>query len=86
MREAEKHVYPRKKYWDRLLAYTRTPGIYLEDYPAQNSFYCPEWSHLTPEGAIQFTEDLIPIIAQKAGWLLGQPLSAMLSQPIPTCR
>jgi hypothetical protein len=86
MWEAEKQLYPRKKYWDRLLAHTKTEGIYFEDYPALNSFYCPEWSHLTPEGAVQFTEDLIPIVAQKTGWPLTQPLSAMLSQPIPTCR
>lgn len=86
MWEAEKKMYPRRKYWDRLLAHTQTPGIYFEDYPALNSFYCPEWSHLTPEGAEQFTEDLIPIVVQKTGWPLGQPLSAMLSQPIPTCR
>ncbi|MEZ0485707.1 hypothetical protein [Fibrella aquatica] len=81
MREAEKKLYPRAEYWDRLLAYTNTPGIYFEDYPALNHFYCPEWSHLTPEGAITFTEDLIPIIAQKMNWPLAEPLTATAEQP-----
>lgn len=86
MGAAEKRMYPRAQYWDRLLAHTRTPGIYFEDYPALNRFYCPEWSHLTKQGAVQFTQDLLPIVIQKTGWPLGQQLSAMVSRPIPTCR
>ncbi|WP_077919524.1 hypothetical protein [Spirosoma sp. 209] len=86
MRAAENKLYPREQYWDRLLAYTQTPGIYFEDYPALTRFSCPEWSHLTPADAVQFTEDLIPIVARKTGWPLGEPLSALLGQPIPTCR
>lgn len=65
MREAEKMLYPRQKYWDRLLTHTGTQGIYFEDHPALTGFYCPEWSHLTPQGAVEFTEALMPIIARK---------------------
>lgn len=65
--EAEKQMFPRALYWDRLLAYTQTPGIYFEDYPNLTRYRCPEWSHLTPDDAIRFTQDLIPIVGQKLG-------------------
>lgn len=75
MREVEKKMYPRAKYWDRLLAHTQTQGIYFEDYTSLNQFVCPEWSHLTPQDAILFTEALIPVIAEKTGWPIGPKLS-----------
>ncbi|MBC7921567.1 MAG: hypothetical protein H7Z75_10830 [Ferruginibacter sp.] len=65
LREAEKRMFPRALYWDRLLAYTRTPGIHFEDYPILNQYQCPEWSHLTPKDAIAFTEALLPVVQQK---------------------
>lgn len=75
-REHEKKVFPRERYWDRLLAYTQTAGIHFEDYPELAHYQCPEWSHLTPEDAIPFTASLIRIIRQKSGWS-----SAGLSTP-----
>jgi len=81
MREVEKKMYPRQKYWDRLLTHTQTPGIYFEDYPTLNRFVCPEWSHLTPQDAVLFTEALMPVMAQKTGWPIGQNQSAMLPKP-----
>ncbi|ARK12752.1 hypothetical protein A6C57_21765 [Fibrella sp. ES10-3-2-2] len=83
---AEKKMYPRAQYWEKLLAYTQSPGVYFEDYPALNDVYCPEWSHLAPKGAIKFTEGLIPIIAQKTGWLLGPPQAVLLQEPTFTNR
>ena len=65
--EAEKIVYPRAKYWDVLLAYTNTPGIYFKDFPETAHFVCPEWSHLTPKDAVIYTKALINILEQK-GW------------------
>lgn len=61
MRQAEKALFPREKYWNRLLTHTQTPGIYFEDYPELRGFTCPEWSHLTPQDAVTFTQNLIPI-------------------------
>ena len=66
----EKQMFPRAQYWDRLLADTKTPGIYFADYPVLTRFTCPEWSHLAPADAVRFTQDLIPIIEQKTGWSL----------------
>ena len=61
-RATEIHGYPRALFWDRLLAYTHTPGIYYADYPALAHFNCPEWSHLAPVDAAAFTEALVPIV------------------------
>ncbi|CAN5245201.1 hypothetical protein BH09BAC4_BH09BAC4_26970 [soil metagenome] len=74
-RVAEKQTHPRELYWDRLLAYTQTAGIHFEDYPTLSRFVCPEWSHLTPNDAIRFTQDLIPVVEQKTGWSIAQTTS-----------
>ncbi|CCH54228.1 hypothetical protein BN8_03376 [Fibrisoma limi BUZ 3] len=62
MRQAEKALFPREKYWNRLLTHTQTTGIYFEDYPELRQFTCPEWSHLAPQDAITFTQNLIPVV------------------------
>ena len=59
---AETRCYPRALFWDRLLAYTHTAGIYYADYPALARFDCPEWSHLAPADAVRFTEALVPVV------------------------
>lgn len=65
--EVEQVAYPRDLYWERVLRETNTPGIHFADYPELSQYSCPEWSHLTPEDAVTFTEDLVAIMRQK-GW------------------
>jgi hypothetical protein len=60
--------YPRKLYWDHLLDYTHTAGIYFSDYPAFTNLVCLEESHLTPAGAAVFTKKLIEILETEKGW------------------
>lgn len=67
-KKAEEIVYPRQEYWDKLLAYTHTPGIYYSDYPAIANFVCPEWSHLAPKDGITYTENLVTILKEEKGW------------------
>jgi hypothetical protein len=67
----EKLVYPREQYWDRLLAYTNTPGIHFSDYPAISNFVCPEWSHLTPKDGLIYTITLVGILRAK-GWTFSK--------------
>jgi hypothetical protein len=67
-KKAEEIVYPRQEYWDKLLAYTNTPGIYYSDYPEIANFVCPEWSHLAPKDAITYTENLVRILKEEKGW------------------
>jgi hypothetical protein len=62
-------AFPRKEYWDRLLAYTGCKGIYYEDYPAMAQFECPEASHLSPAQATIFTKNLIQILNDEKGWI-----------------
>ncbi|QKJ30230.1 hypothetical protein HQ865_10795 [Mucilaginibacter mali] len=62
--------YPRKLYWDRLLATTGCKGIYFADYPATAHLVCPEWSHLDPKSAITYTKALVSILKQQEGWNL----------------
>jgi len=66
--ENEKRVFPRQQYWDRLLAYTNTPGIHFSDYPGIANFACPEWSHLAPKDGAIFTEQLVKILLDEKGW------------------
>jgi hypothetical protein len=65
---AEAIVYPRTEYWDKLLAYTNTPGIYYADYPETANFVCPEWSHLSPKDAVVYTKNLVRILQNEKGW------------------
>lgn len=64
----ENDLFPRKKYWDYLLEYTNTPGIYFSDYPETANFVCLELSHLVPKDAIAYTKSLIKILKEEKGW------------------
>lgn len=64
----EQKMFPREKYWDRLLSFTNCPGIHFKDYPAIDHFICPEWSHLAPKDAVLFTENLVQILETDKGW------------------
>lgn len=64
----EQQGYPREKYWDKLLEYTKKPGIHFMDDPATNHFICPEFSHLTPADAIVYTKHFIREIQEKSDW------------------
>jgi hypothetical protein len=66
----EQKVFPREKYWERLLRETGAPGIHFQDYPVLARYHCPEWSHLTPADARTFTADFVRIAEQKTGWAL----------------
>jgi hypothetical protein len=65
---AEQHLFPRKTYWDRLLAETGCKGIYFGDYPELAKLKCPEFSHLAPDGAVTYTTNLVNILEKEKGW------------------
>lgn len=81
IREFEKQVFPREKYWDRLLQETGAPGIHFEDYPQLADYPCIEWSHLGPEEAKAFTRDFIQIMQQKTGWPVQTAQTAHADTP-----
>jgi len=55
----EQHVFPRNRFWSPLLAATHCQGLHFADNPATAGFICPEWSHLTPQDAVKYTQALI---------------------------
>lgn len=65
LRQLEERQTPRAVVWDRLLKDTNSPGIWFEDYPELASFTCPEWSHLSAEDSVTFTQRLTPLIVTK---------------------
>ena len=64
LRELENQFSPRDKTWDLMLQVTGAPGIHFEDHPELAGFECPEWSHLTAQDAVSFTQALLPHIAK----------------------
>jgi hypothetical protein len=67
LKKLEDAATPREGPWDHLLAATRAPGIYFEDYPELAGFQCPEWSHLSAPDSVIFTHRLIPHLRQALG-------------------
>jgi hypothetical protein len=65
--ETENVVYPKKEYWDAMLAYTKTDGIHFTDYPETSHFICPEWSHLASPDVLSYTKSFIAELKEK-GW------------------
>ncbi|MBK6636063.1 MAG: hypothetical protein IPG38_18900 [Chitinophagaceae bacterium] len=74
----ESKVFPREKYWNRLLAGTNSPGIHFADYPAIANFQCPEFSHLSQPDAVIFTKHFINIMHAEMGWKFSKTI-----QPVP---
>lgn len=66
--DIEQKGFPRAAYWERLLTLAGCKGIYFKDYPATADLDCPEWSHLSPEGAVIYTKSLIKTIQDEMDW------------------
>lgn len=67
--EGEIKNFPREKYWDRLLKETHCDGIHFQDYPETSDYQCPEFSHLSPADAIDFTKHFIEILKSDFSWM-----------------
>lgn len=57
--EGEKIGLPREIFWNRLLKETNCKGYYFADDPVLANMICPEESHLSPQDAIVYTQQLI---------------------------
>lgn len=67
MGEGEKMFFPRAKYWEPLLTFSKAEGIHFLDYPETRDLVCPEWSHLSMDQAKYYTSHLAGVLRQK-GW------------------
>ncbi len=74
--EGEKMVFPREKLWNRILTTTGSPGIHFEDYPSLAHFQCPEFSHLKPADAVEYTRGLVGVIEQQKIWAFANKPSS----------
>ena len=63
--ELEEHYTPRAAIWDRLVRETGAPGVYFEDYPELSGFECPEWSHLSAEDSVVFSQRLVQVMLEQ---------------------
>ena len=70
--QGESMGFPREKFWDRLLAETKCPGIHFADYPAIAHFECPEFSHLKMSDAKLFTQTFYQLLSQQPGFTFLQ--------------
>jgi hypothetical protein len=66
--EAELKHFPKKEYWDYMLQYTNTPGIYYADHSATAGLICVENSHLNHGDAIKYTTSLVHTLQSEYGW------------------
>jgi len=57
--KGEKMGLPREIFWNRLLKETNCKGFYFADYPVLANMICPEESHLSPQDAIVYTQQLV---------------------------
>jgi len=60
--KGEEEAFPRKDFWDELKNRAEIPAYHYKDYAQLNSFYCPEWSHLSASDADTFTTELVKIL------------------------
>ena len=67
--EHERHMAPRAKTWDPLLAKTQSFGIHFEDYPEMQGLETPEWSHLSRNSAEHFTRAYVEVLMKRYPWL-----------------
>ncbi len=60
---------PRAATWDRLLRETGSFGVHFEDYPEMQHLDIPEWSHLSRDSALRFTDAYVRALRDNVRWL-----------------
>jgi hypothetical protein len=60
--ETEPRLFPREKYWDRLLLDSGCPGYHFQDYEETKNLIPPEWSHLNRRDADIYTRTIVQLL------------------------
>jgi hypothetical protein len=63
--ESETVLYPKDKYWDRLIQESESPGYYYSDHPDTKYLNPPEWSHLNKRDADIYTRTIIGLLKKE---------------------
>lgn len=58
----EANFYCRDEFWDELVKQSGAKGYHFQDYDQLKDLDCPEWSHLSGEGADFFTSEISKIM------------------------
>jgi hypothetical protein len=56
------HYFPRKKYWDEILATLNVTGIHFNDFEELKSFECPDDSHIDMREKLRFSDGFIRVV------------------------
>jgi len=67
LRDVEEKGFPRRRWWNALLAATGAPGIDYREHRELARFDCPEWSHLSAADSVEFTRRLVPLLKPHLG-------------------
>jgi len=62
--ENEPILFPRDKYWDRLLRASNSPGYHFMDHEDTKNLIPPEWSHLNRKDADLYTKTIIKLLRE----------------------
>jgi len=65
VKEWEDKRFPRKDYWDQIIARTGCRGFHYRDHEATRNLFPPDGSHLMPTEAIIFTRALARFVLEK---------------------
>ncbi len=60
--DTETRLFPRAKYWDRLILESGCPGYHFQDYNESKDMIPPEWSHLNRRDADIYTKTIINLL------------------------
>lgn len=60
--DMEPKLFPREKYWERMLKESGSPGYHYSDYEASKSMNPPEWSHLNRKDSDIYTRLIIELL------------------------
>ncbi len=60
--DMEPRLYPREKYWDRLVRESESPGYHFQDHPVTREMVPPEWSHLNRKDSDIYTRIIIDLL------------------------
>lgn len=60
--EVEPKLFPREKYWDRLVRESGCPAYHFQDHPVTKDMDPPEWSHLDRKEADLYTGIIIGLL------------------------
>jgi hypothetical protein len=67
--QIEHRRFPREITWDPMMRETGSFGVHFLDYPPMQRLETPDWSHLSPSAALEFTDLYVGALLKNVAWL-----------------